>query len=121
MLNSPCPSCGYRFGLLKRPWITACLGLIRRTVNCPGCGADVIWSRVAWRMTTGGMVFALTILPVSDMMGWDDASTPEVLWWGAFVLLGLCVCAVGILTLHFEKAGTATICGQLGDDFFIPC
>ena len=107
MLNSSCPSCGYRFGWLKQPRIFPCLGLVRRTVNCPGCGADVIWSQRAWRITIGGMVFALTILAVGIMMGWDDSSTPEVLWWGTFVLLALCVSAVGMLTLHFEKLGTA--------------
>ncbi len=104
MLNTCCPICGYRFdGALISP----CLGIVRKAVKCSGCGADVILSRRAWRMTIGGLMFAITLLAVSDIISSKNSRGPEELYCLAFAVLAFCVSVVGFLSLHFEKVRPA--------------
>jgi hypothetical protein len=84
-----------------------CLGLVRRVFTCPGCGASVIWSKRPWRMSFGGGLIAMALIPVGIVMGWDHSFEPGAVCWAAACLIALIVAGIGAVRLRFELMGLA--------------
>ena len=107
LFNKVCPSCGFKFRRVGIRRSFRCFGLVRKPFICPECGASLIWAKRPWRMSFGGMLVALALLPFAVVMGWDHSFEPQALAWAAISLLALLVACVGSFMMRFEVIGTA--------------
>ena len=107
LLTKLCPCCGYTFRRAELARSFQCLGVVRSVLTCPGCGASVVWSKRPWRMSFGGMLSALALLPLGIAMGWDHSFESGALCWAAAVLGALFVAGIGTFSMRFESVGSA--------------
>ena len=94
-----CPNCGYHFHKGELRDSTKCLGLARKIVVCPGCGANLIWSKAAWNARALALVgFAVAATLIPNVFHWSD----NIAIWAAFIIAPWSVALVVSLKMKLE-------------------